>query len=91
MRHERLVDMTEKLIEDIKLVLQGDSKYPVVNVSGYEDKNYQFLYKLAKDINPKTEDNMYSVSRQVDKLLTTLRYMEEYDYDSMVRKIKGYC
>ena len=83
--------MSELSIKDINLVLQGKSQFPLVYVKGYEDNMYKFLHKLAKDINPKVEDNMYSVSQEINKLFVTLRYMEEYDYENMVRKIRGYC
>ena len=77
-------------IEDIKLAIQGESNFPMIYVNGYEDVDYKFLYQLCKDINPKTEDNMYSVSQSLKKVITSLRYMEDYDYENVVRKIRGY-
>ena len=53
---------TEPTIEDIKLVMSGKENFPLLYVNGYEDVDYKFLYKLCKDIDPKTEDNMYDVS-----------------------------
>jgi len=78
-------------IEDIKLAIQGERNFPMVYVNGYDDVDYKFLYQLCKDINPKTEDNMYSVSQSLKKVITSLRYMEDYDYENVVRKIRGYC
>ena len=81
----------EFTIEDIKLAMQGESKFPIVYVESYEDKEYKFLYQLCKDIDPKTEDNMYDVSRKIKTIITSLRYFEAYDYEKLVRKIRGYC
>ena len=82
---------TEVTIEDIKLVMSGKENFPLVYVNGYDDADYKFLYKLCKDIDPKTEDNMYDVSQKIKKLLISLRYFEDYDYEKLVRKIRGYC
>ena len=73
-------------IEDIKLAIQGESNFPMIYVNGYEDVDYKFLYQLCKDINPKTEDNMYSVSQSLKKVITSLRYMEDYDYENVVER-----
>tara|TARA_R110000824_G_scaffold47416_2_gene135045 strand:+ start:3226 stop:3483 length:258 start_codon:yes stop_codon:yes gene_type:complete len=85
--------MTSKgfTVEDIKLVMRGKENFPLVYVKGYEDKDYQFLYRLCKDIDPKTEDNMYDVSQKIKTIITSLRYFENYDYEKLVRKIRGYC
>ena len=82
---------TEPTIEDIKLVMSGKENFPLLYVNGYEDVDYKFLYKLCKDIDPKTEDNMYDVSQKIRKILISLRYFEDYDYENMIRKIRGYC
>ena len=81
----------EFTIEDIKLVLRGKENFPMVYVSGYEDKEYVFIRQLVKDVYPKTEEDMYSTSQGLRKILTTLRYMEEYDYEKLVEKIRSYC
>tara|TARA_R110000737_G_C14238698_1_gene424342 strand:+ start:86 stop:340 length:255 start_codon:yes stop_codon:yes gene_type:complete len=82
---------TEVTLEDIKLVMQGKENFPLVYVKDYDDKDYKFLYQLCKDIDPKTEDNMYDVSRKIKTIITSLRYFEAYDYEKLVRKIRGYC
>ena len=81
----------ELTVEDIKLVLKGKENMPLVYVSGYEDKDYKFMRKLVKDINPEIGDDMYSTTMELKKIITTLRYMEAYDYEKMVQKIRGYC
>jgi hypothetical protein len=83
-----MIDLT---VNDIKLVLRGKENFPLVYVSGYEDKEYKFIQQLVKDIYPKSEDDMYSTSQGLMKILTTLRYMEEYDYEKLVEKIRSYC
>ena len=81
----------EFTIEDIKLVLRGKENFPMVYVSGYEDKDYKFIQQLVKDVYPKTEEDMYSTSQGLRKILTTLRYMEAYDYEKLIEKIRSYC
>jgi hypothetical protein len=83
--------MTDFTVDDIKLVLRGKENFPLVYVSGYEDKEYMFIRQLVKDVYPKTEEDMYSTSQGLRKILTTLRYMEEYDYEKLVEKIRSYC
>ena len=83
--------MTDFTVDDIKLVLRGKENFPMVYVSGYEDKEYVFIRQLVKDVYPKTEEDMYSTSQGLRKILTTLRYMEEYDYEKLVEKIRSYC
>ena len=82
---------SEFTVDDIKLVLRGKENFPLVYVSGYEDKEYKFIQQLVKDVYPKTEEDMYSTSQGLRKILTTLRYMEEYDYEKLVEKIRSYC
>jgi len=91
MHNAGLVDMTDITIDDIKLVIRGKENYPLVYVSGYEDKDYKFIQQLVKDIYPKTEEDMYSTAQGLKKILTTFRYMEEYDYEKLVEKIRSYC
>ena len=81
----------EFTVEDIKLVLRGKENIPLVYVSGYEDKDYKFISKLVKDINPDAGDDMYSTSQGIRQIITTLRYMEAYDYEKLVQKIRSYC
>ena len=83
-----MIDLT---VNDIKLVLRGKENFPLVYVSGYEDKEYKFIQQLVKDVYPKTEEDMYSTSQGLRKILTTLRYMEEYDYEKLIEKIRSYC
>jgi len=81
----------EFTVEDIKLVLRGKENFPMVYVSGYEDKDYKFIRQLVKDVYPKTEEDMYSTSQGLRKILTTIRYMEAYDYEKLIEKIRSYC
>ena len=85
------MDKKELTIDDIKLVLRGKENFPLLYVSGYEDKEYMFIRQLVKDVYPKTEEDMYSTSQGLKKILTTLRYMEEYDYEKLIEKIRSYC
>ena len=83
--------MTEFTIDDIKLVLRGKENIPLIYVSGYEDKDYKFMRRLVKDINPDVGDDMYSTTQALKKIITTLRYFEDYDYEKLVQKIRSYC
>ena len=83
--------MSEFTVDDIKLVLRGKENFPIVYVSGYEDKDYKFMRKLVKDINPDVGDDMYSTTQELRKIITTLRYFEAYDYEKLVQKIRSYC
>ena len=83
--------MNDITVDDIKLVLRGKENYPLVYVSGQEDKDYLFIRKLIEDIYPKTGDSIYDTSMALKKIFTTLRYFEDYDYDKMVQMIRSYC
>ena len=83
--------MTELTVDDIKLVLRGKENMPLLYVSGYDDVNYKFMRKLVKDIIPDVGDDMYSTTQALKKIITTLRYFEEYDYEKMIEKIRSYC
>ena len=83
--------MKDITVDDIKLVIRGKENYPIVYVSGYEDKDYKFIQQLVKDVYPKTEEDMYSTSQGLRKILTTIRYMEAYDYEKLIEKIRSYC
>jgi hypothetical protein len=83
--------MTELTVDDIKLVLRGKENMPLLYVSGYDDVNYKFMRKLVKDIIPDVGDDMYSTTQALKKIITTLRYFEDYDYDKLVQKIRSYC
>ena len=84
--------MSEFTVDDIKLVLRGKENFPMVYVSGYEDKDYKFMQQLVNDIyDEKHEGDMYSTSQGIRKILTTLRYLESYDYDKLIQMIRSYC
>jgi len=85
------MDKKELTIDDIKLVLRGKENMPLIYVSGYDDKDYKFMRKLATDIYKEEPDSMYDTSMALKKIFTTLRYMEDYDYDKIVEKIRSYC
>ena len=91
MHNAGLVDMPEITVDDIKLVMRGKENFPLVYVSGYEDKDYIFMRKLATDIYKETPDSMYDTSMALKKIFLTLRYMEDYDYEKLVEKIRSYC
>ena len=83
--------MTELTVDDIKLVLRGKENMPLLYVSGYDDVNYKFMRKLATDIYKEEPDSMYDTSMALKKIFTTIRYMESYDYEKLVEKIRSYC
>ena len=83
--------MTDITLDDIKLIMSGKENVPLIYVSGYEDKDYKFMRKLVKDINPEIGDDMYSTTQELRKIITTLRYFEAYDYEKLVQKIRSYC
>ena len=83
--------MTDITLDDIKLIMRGKENVPLIYVSGYEDKDYKFMRKLVKDINPDVGDDMYSTTQELRKIITTLRYFEAYDYEKLVQKIRSYC
>ena len=91
MHDEEVVDMTELTVDDIKLVLRGKENFPLVYVNGYDDKDYIFMRKLATDIYKEEPDSMYDTSIALKKIFTTIRYMEDYDYEKLVEKIRSYC
>ena len=91
MHDEEVVDMTELTVNDIKLVLRGKENFPLVYVDGYDDKDYIFMRKLATDIYKEEPDSMYDTSIALKKIFTTIRYMESYDYEKLVEKIRSYC
>ncbi len=91
MHDEGLVDMTELTVNDIKLVLRGKENFPLVYVNGYDDKDYIFMRKFATDIYKEAPDSMYDTSMALKKILTTIRYMEAYDYEKLIEKIRSYC
>ena len=83
--------MTGLTLDDIKLIMKSKENMPLIYVSGYEDKDYKFMRKLVEDINPDVGEDMYSTTQELRKIITTLRYMEAYDYEKMIQKIRGYC
>ena len=85
------MDKKELTVDDIKLVLRGKESFPMIYVNGYDDKDYKFMRKLATDIYKEEPDSMYDTSMALKKIFTTLRYMEDYDYDKIVEKIRSYC
>ena len=85
------MDKKELTVEDIKLVLRGKENFPLIYVSGYDDKDYTFMRKLATDIYKDTPDSMYDTSMALKKIFTTIRYMEAYDYEKLIEKIRSYC
>ena len=86
-----LVNMTEMTVDDIKLILRGKENIPLIYVSGDDDKDYIFIRRLVKDIYPKVGDSNYDTTMALKKILTTLRYLEVYDYEKMVKMIRSYC
>ena len=85
------MDKKELTVEDIKLVLRGKENFPMIYVSGYDDKDYKFMRKLATDIYKEEPDSMYDTSMALKKIFTTIRYMESYDYEKLIEKIRSYC
>ena len=85
------MDKKELTVDDIKLVLRGKENFPLIYVSGYDDKDYKFMRKLATDIYKEEPDSMYDTSMALKKIFLTLRYMEAYDYEKLIEKIRSYC
>lgn len=85
------MDKKELTVDDIKLVLRGKENFPLIYVSGYDDVNYKFMRKLATDIYKEEPDSMYDTGMALKKIFTTIRYMEDYDYEKLIEKIRSYC
>jgi len=77
-------------IETVQAFIRGKEQMPILHVRDRDDPKYKTIEKLVMDINPNTDSYMSSVAGQMNKLMSTLRYMEPNDYNSIVNTFKKY-
>ena len=83
--------MSEELsIEDVRSYIRGKARHPIMTVNGIDDPDYKSMRKLVIDINPNTEDYIHGITSGMNKLLSSLRYMEINDYNRIVNTFKKY-
>ena len=77
-------------IETIQAFIRGKEQMPILHVRDSDDPDYKTLRDFVKDISPSTEDYISAVASKMNKLMSTLRYMEPNDYNKIVNTFKKY-
>ena len=83
--------MSEELsIEDIKAYIRGKESTPILHVRDIKDPDFISMHKLCKEIWPETGDNIWEVSQRMNTLMSSLRNMEDNDYEKIATTFKKY-
>ena len=82
--------MASVSIEDIQSYIQGKERHPIMSVNGIEDPDYKTMRKFVLEVKPNAEDYMHSITTGMNSLLSSLRHMNEHDYNTVVNTFKKY-
>ena len=77
-------------INDIIAYMRGKEQHPIMHVKDTDDPDYKTMRRFIMDIWPKTDDYIGAISGQMNKLMSSLRYMEPNDYNRIVNTFKKY-
>jgi len=82
--------MSELSIEDIQSYIRGKERHPIMTVKDINDPDYKSMRKFVLAVKPHAEDYMHSVTSGMNSIMSSLRHMEERDYNSIVSIFKKY-
>ena len=82
--------MTEVTIKDIQSYMRGRARHPIMTVKDSNDPDYKTMRKFVLEVKPNAEDYMHSITTGMNSLLSSLRHMNEHDYNTVVNTFKKY-
>ena len=82
--------MTEVTIEDIQSYMRGRARHPIMTVKDSNDPDYKTMRDFVLKVKPNAEDYMHSITTGMNSLLSSLRHMNEHDYNTVVNTFKKY-
>lgn len=82
--------MNDVSIEDVKAFITGKQSTPILHVRDTDDPDFRSMYRLTKRIWPETQYNIHEVSQRMNTLMSSLRHMEEKDYQKIANTFKKY-
>ena len=82
--------MTDLTIEDIQSYIRGKARHPIMTVSGIDDPDYKSMREFVLAVKPTAEDYTHSITSGMNSLLSSMRHMNDEDYNTIVRTFKKY-
>ena len=85
-----VIYLSDISIEDVKAFIMGKESTPILHVRDTDDPDFKSMYRLAKRIWPETQANVWEVSQRMNTLMSSLRHMENKDYEKIADTFKKY-
>ena len=82
--------MTELTIEDIQSYIRNKARIPIMTVDSIESADYKTMRDFVVSIKPETEDYTHAITSGMNSILSSMRHMNEHDYNSIVRIFSKY-
>ena len=82
--------MSDVSIEDVKAFITGKQSTPILHVRDTEDPDFKSMHRLVRRIWPETQANIWEVSQRMNTLMSSLRNMEDNDYEKIATTFKKY-
>ena len=82
--------MSDVSIEDVKAFITGKQSTPILDVRDTDDPDFKSMHRLVRRIWPETQYNIHEVSQRMNTLMSSLRHMEDNDYEKIATTFKKY-
>ena len=82
--------MSDVSIEDVKAFITGKQSTPILHVRDTDDPDFKSMHRLVRRIWPETQANIWEVSQRMNTLMSSLRNMEDKDYEKIATTFKKY-
>ncbi len=82
--------MTDVTIEDVQAYIRNKARIPIMTVRSRDDPDYKSMRDFVLAVKPTAEDYMHSIVSGMNSLLSSMRHMNEEDYNTIVRTFKKY-
>ena len=82
--------MPEVSIEDVQSFIRNKSRIPIMTVDKIGSADYNTMKDFVLAVKPTAEDYMHSIVTGMNSLLSSMRHMNDDDYNTIVRTFKKY-
>ena len=82
--------MPQATIEDVQSFIRNSARIPIMTVDSIGSADYNTMKDFVLEVKPTAEDYMHSIVSGMNSLLSSMRHMNDDDYNTIVRTFKKY-
>ena len=82
--------MPQATIEDVQSFIRNSARIPIMTVDSISSADYNTMKEFVLEVKPTAEDYMHSIVSGMNSLLSSMRHMNDDDYNRIVSIFRKY-